>query len=286
MRNGSNNARAIVLGATEFSESDLILTFYTREFGKVKGIAKGARRSRRRFVGTLDAPAHIRGVFHASDRSELVRVDAAALVDGFDGLKSDVLRYANACCLLELVSETTREAQAASGIYDLLLEFLHLMEASDTVPALLGFFEIKLMALAGYQPHLDGCVVCRQDIDKSPGGRICFSSERGGVVCAGCSGGLGLPLTVGTARMLSSAARLGADKLGRLKPAPAMVAESSRLLDDFIRHHIGRELKAKRFLTRLANSQSLRSAAQTPKPAPCDDGACDAVVAREGLIRP
>ncbi|MBI5885500.1 MAG: DNA repair protein RecO [Deltaproteobacteria bacterium] len=262
MKHGSNTARAIVLGATDYSESDLILTFYTEEFGKVKGIAKGARRSRRRFVGTLDAPAHIRGVFHASDRSDLVRMEAAALVDAFSGLKSDVVRYANACCMLELVSETTREGQANSCIYGLLLEFLRLMEAAVAGPALLRFFEIKLMALAGYQPHLDGCVVCRQGFDQAGGGRIYFSSERGGTVCCKCSGGLGLPLSVGTARMLSSAARLDTDKLARLKPAPGMLEESARLLDDFIRHQIGRELKARRFLARLANPGSFSAKAQ------------------------
>lgn len=253
MKHGPNTVHAIVLGATDYSESDLILTFYTAEFGKVKGIAKGARRSRRRFVGTLDAPSHIRGVFHSSDKSDLVRVDAATLADGFSGLKSDVIRYANACCLLELVSETTREGQAGPGIYGLLLEFLRLMETVTADPALLRFFEIKLLALAGYQPHLDGCVVCRQGFVPAGNGRIYFSSERGGTVCFNCSGGLGLPLSVGTARMLSSAARLDTDKLGRIKLAQGMLDESGRLLDDFIRHQIGRELKSKRFLARLKN---------------------------------
>lgn len=249
MRPGSNTAHAVVLNATDYSESDLILTFYTEEFGKIKGIAKGARRSRRRFVGTLDAPSHIRGVFHHNNKSDLVRVEAATLAEGFSGLKSDLVRYANACCLLELVSETTREGQASPAIYGLLLEFLHLIEAAAHDPALLCFFEIKLMALAGYQPHLDGCVLCRRAFD--PASRIYFSSERGGTVCARCSGGLGMPIALGTARMLSSAARLDTDKLGRLKPGQGMLEEGETLLDDFIRHHIGKELKTKRFLARM-----------------------------------
>lgn len=253
MKLGSNTAHAIVLNAVDYSESDLILTFYTEEFGKVKGIAKGARKSRRRFVGTLDAPSHIRGVFHHNNKSDLVRVEAATLAEGFSGLKSDLMRYANACCLLELVSETTREGQSGPGIYGLLLEFLHLLETAVFDPALLCFFEIRLMAMAGFQPHLDGCVTCRRTFDTASGPRIYFSSARGGTVCSSCSGGLGMPISIGTARMLSSAARLDTDKLGRLKLGHGMLDESETLIDDFIRHHIGKELKTKRFLARLKN---------------------------------
>ncbi|OGQ57793.1 MAG: DNA repair protein RecO [Deltaproteobacteria bacterium RIFCSPLOWO2_02_FULL_53_8] len=243
----------------DYSESDLILTFYTEEFGKIKGIAKGARRSRRRFVGTLDVPSHIRGVFHRNDKSDLVRVEAATLAQGFSGLKSDILRYANACCLLELVSEATREGQASPAIYGLLLEFLNIMESAGHEPALRCFFEIKLLALAGFQPHLDGCVLCRSAFDPASVQRIYFSSERGGTVCARCSGGLGMPISLGTARTLSNAARSDVNKLSRLKSGNGMVAESETLLDDFIRHHIGKELKTKRFLARLKNPRPCSS---------------------------
>lgn len=251
MKPGSNTAHAIVLNAMDYSESDLILTFYTKEFGKVKGIAKGARRSRRRFVGSLDAPSHIRGVFHHNDKSGLVRVESAALANSFSWLKSDLVRYANACCLLELISETTGEGQSSPEIYGLLLEFLHLLETAVHVPALLCFFEIKLLALTGFQPHLNGCVLCRRPFDPASGARIYFSSERGGTVCSSCSGGFGMPVSLGTVRMLSNAARLNTDRLGRLKPDQSLLDESETLLDDFIRHHIGKELKTKRFLARM-----------------------------------
>ena len=250
MKRGSNEAHAVLLNATDYGESDMILTFYTEEFGKVKGIAKGARRSRRRFVGALDAPSHVKGIFHHSEKSDLVRVDAASLTDGFSGLKTDVLRYAESCCLLELVSETTREGQPSAAIYRLLLEFLRLFETGGDNKTLLLFFEIKLLGLAGYLPHLDGCVACARPFD-GDGGRIVFSSERGGALCARCSGNAGIPLSVGTARMLSNAARLDVDKLGRLKPSQTSLDESERLLDAFIIHHIGKELKTKKFLTKL-----------------------------------
>jgi len=121
------------------------------------------------------------------------------------------------------------------------------------------FFEIKLLALAGFQPHLDGCVLCRSAFDPASVQRIYFSSERGGTVCARCSGGLGMPISLGTARTLSNAARSDVNKLSRLKSGNGMVAESETLLDDFIRHHIGKELKTKRFLARLKNPRPCSS---------------------------
>jgi DNA repair protein RecO (recombination protein O) len=252
VRRGHRRTEAVVLDSLDFGESDRIISFYTLTYGKIKGIAKGARCSRKRFVGNLDPPSHISLLYFVGEKSDLVRVEEASLVDAFAGLKPDIEGTARACYLLELVSETTREGMPSAEVFRLLLGSLKMLAAGTIGEALDRFFEIRLLSLLGLMPRMDGCVICNGALDGATGG-YGFSADRGGIVCAACSAGVaGLqPVSPSTARILSAAARLDGDKLQRLKVNPGFVEESERLLAAFIRLQIGRELRTKRFMEKL-----------------------------------
>jgi len=256
MNRGLNRAEAVILNSFDYGESDRILTLYTHEYGKLKGIAKGARRSRRRFVGKLEPTSLVRIIFFNSEKSDLVRIDDATLLDGFNTLKADIDLLSYGCYFVELASELTREGVAIPHIFHLLTGFLRMLDAGAEPSTLARFFEVRLLSMAGYLPHLSGCVVC-----KSPDGAdiLRFSSERGGAVCSPCSTGLpGLhSLSPATAATLNLSMRLDAEKLQRLKVAPSFVEESERLLYDFIRHQIGKELKTKKFLEKMRSAGAL-----------------------------
>jgi DNA repair protein RecO (recombination protein O) len=253
MKRGLFKASAVILNSLDYSESDRILTFYTLEHGKITGIAKGARRSRKRFVGNIEPASRIDLVFFHSDKSALVRVEDATLIDAHPALKADIERLSEACYLLELVAEMTREGQHLPRVFNLLTDFLKLLEAGGADPVL-RFFEIRLLSMLGYLPHLDGCVVCRRPFAAEE--RLFFSSAKGGTVCKKCATTAGrvAAVSAGTARLLSMAERIDTDKLARLKPGPAFLEESEEILYDFIKFQIGKELKTKRFMTKLRNS--------------------------------
>ena len=252
MKRGTYRARAVVLNSIDYGESDRILTFYTLEKGKLSGIAKGARRSRKRFVGNLDPLSHINIVYFHNDKSDLVRIEDASLIDAFSILKTDIDRLTDGCYLLELTSELTREGQALPAAYHSLVAFLKLLEAGAG-PEALRFFEVKLLDQSGYLPHLTGCLSCRAAAE---GERLYFSSAKGGLVCRGCSSGITglIPVSPATAALLAMSARLEPEKLGRLKPGPAFLDESERLLYDFIKFQLGKELKTRRFMAKLKSA--------------------------------
>lgn len=254
MKRGLYKTEAVILNSCDFGESDRVLAFYTLGHGKIKGIAKGARRSRKRFVGNLDALSHITLIFFRSEKSELVRVEDATLIEGFQGLKTDIERLSQACYLLELVSEMTREGLVMPRLFEVLLYFIRMLDAGEDPCVVTRFFEIKLLSILGYLPYLEGCVVCKEELQG--GAKLSFSSEKGGAVCAACSAGLGglINMTAGTAKFLGAAEKLEGDKLTRLRPSTVFLEESERLLDDFIRHQVGKELKTKRFLSKLRNA--------------------------------
>ena len=269
MKRGLYKTRAVVLNSIDYGESDKILNFYTEDYGKLGGIAKGARRSRRRFVGNIEPMSHVKLVFFHSEKSELVRVEEAALVDGFSELKLDVEALSVGYYLLELVSEMTREGQAMASLFDLLVSFLGMLNSGGERDVLLRFFEIKLLNILGYMPHLSGCVVCGGALVVDDSGvHLLFSSEKGGIVCIGCGeheagvdaefdiGPSGpVPVSLGTIKVLSSAARFDYEKLARLRPGSAFLAEGERLLGNCIKHQIGKELKTKKFLAKIRTPQ-------------------------------
>ncbi|MBI5587148.1 MAG: DNA repair protein RecO [Deltaproteobacteria bacterium] len=253
MKRGLYKARAVILNSIDYGESDRILTFHTLEHGKLTGIAKGARRSRKRFVGNIEPASEILLVFFHGGKSDMVRVEDASLIDAYSALKSDIERLSQACYLLELVAEMTREGQRLPGVFSLLTGFLKMLETEDG-ETVLRFFEIRLLSMLGYLPHLDCCVVCRRPFAAEE--RLFFSSEKGGTVCARCavSAGSVAGISAGTARLLSMAAKFDTDKLGRLKPGAAFLEESEGILYDFIKFQIGKELKTKKFMAKLKNA--------------------------------
>lgn len=251
MKRGLYRAEAIILNSFDYSESDRILTFYTREHGKIKGIAKGARRSKKRFVNNLEPLCLIKLIYFQSEKSELVRVEDSTLIEGFQNLRADIDRLSLGCYLLELVSEMTREGQVLSPVFTLLGGFLKMLDEGGEAEALVRFFEIRLLAALGYMPYLNGCVTCKSHFDGEAA--LKFSSDRGGVVCRRCSAaatGL-IGISAGTVRFLQTAARFDLDKLRRLKPAQTTLDECEKVMYDFIKFQIGKELKTKRFIDKM-----------------------------------
>ncbi len=252
MKMGHYTTEAVVLNSFNFAESDAIIAFCTLDYGKLRAVAKGLRRSRKRFVGKLDPPALIRLMFFHNGRAELQRVEDAVLIDGLVNLKSDITRLAHASYLLELSSEFTREGQDTSGIYGLLSAFLKMMDSGIEPVSLCRFFDIKLLSALGYLPHLGSCVSCGKGLEGASTGPF-FSSSKGGMLCKGCSKALSglVPVSIGSARVLSAAERFDAKKITRLKADKAFLKESDAALSDFITHILGKGLKTRGFLEKL-----------------------------------
>jgi len=255
VKRGHYTTEAVALNSVDYGESDRIVTFYTEDHGKLGGIAKGARRSRRRFVGNLDPLCHVRLLFFHPGGGALSRVENVTLLEGFGGLKADIERYALACYMLELTGEMTGEGHPVPGLFAELMGFLRLLDRSCDPDSLLRFFEIKLLSTVGYLPHLGGCVVCREE---SGNGRLFFSPEKGGAVCRACAPGAGnvLAMSAGTERFLVMASRLALEKLPRLVPGPAFVKEGGEILQGFIEYHIGKELKTRKFIDKMKAAAS------------------------------
>ena len=246
-----HTTEAIVIRSLPFGESDKIVTFFTKDFGKIKGIAKGARRSRKRFQNALELFAHLRLAFFAREGMGLVRAEGCDLLHSFCGIRDNLARIVYANYFLELVNEMTGEREPARETYDLLFSFLSGLDGEEPHEEALRIFEIRMLSLFGYRPNMRTCSLCKKDWEElktTP--TVFFSFQKGVLVCERCSKGEGplVPLSLGTARLIERISQMEMSKVHRFRFTVQALQESRSLLPRFIMYQLGKELKSLKML--------------------------------------
>jgi DNA repair protein RecO (recombination protein O) len=242
---------AVILHSLDFAESDKLLTFFTRDFGKLRGIAKGAKRSRKRFGSGLEPLTCSAVCFFEKEKTSLVRLDHCDIVDSYPHIHSDLMRLGYAGYIAELISVTAAERERSSELYALLISFLALLNQPSFREEFVRIFELRLLALAGYQPELRSCVICRKEAkDKH---RHWFCQSKGGLICSNCfEDSLDhAHLSWGTIRTLQRAQTIELAKIKRLFFSSQAREESRRILPHFIEYRIEKPLKSLRLLQQL-----------------------------------
>ncbi len=151
---------AVVIRVLDHGESDKIVTFYCPELGRLTGIAKGAKRSKKRFVNKLELFSQLQIRFAGNSRSSLVRIDQAELVNAYPVIRSNYSRYTAATLIGELMLHSSRENDGDPKVFKLLVWSLAQLNKGKEVDQTIILFQIRMLALAGYQPMLKGCVRC------------------------------------------------------------------------------------------------------------------------------
>ncbi|MGE5401659.1 MAG: DNA repair protein RecO [Ignavibacteriales bacterium] len=176
---------AIVLNKMNYGETSKIATFFTRDYGKLSGIIKGARTPKSSMGIKIDIFNHVQIVVYKKHNSELQLISQAELISYYPRLKENLnkLKYANA--VLELVQVLTMEEEAHPKLYRGIIRILSLFESSNQNPGVLLIrFIIFLLKEVGYELQLEQCSICEREI--MPGQeKYSFNFERG-IVCDSC----------------------------------------------------------------------------------------------------
>jgi DNA repair protein RecO (recombination protein O) len=242
---------AIVLRLHDYGESDRIVTFCTTGYGKVRGIAKGARRSRKRFANALEPFCCSQLLFTRRGPDSLAMIDSSEVISHFPLIRADLEKTLRASYLIDLTDQFVPEEKKNEAVFDLLHAFLCLFEELPAAESLLRFFEIRLLKLAGYNPVLDRCLLCRAPVENESAYR--FTAADGGLTCLSCrpDGANAIPVSHGTIRTLLLGRDISLERLGRIVLSRQSADESRRLLAHFIRHILGRELKSLHVLNEI-----------------------------------
>jgi DNA repair protein RecO (recombination protein O) len=253
----SLRTEALILRSIDFGESDRILHLLTPEVGRLPVIAKGARRSVRRFSGTLDLFNHVKIQVDLRRPNSLARLDQASLIDPFISLRSETARFALGCYLLELFDRLAPERGTRADTQRLFAFALGALRmVAERVPdlRLRTLIELRALDALGLRPEFSRCVRC----GSAPAGRgpVGFHVADGGVVCDRCCAQLDgiLRVQLGTVRALERGLHLDLERLDRLAMGRVSLAEARQLLGRFQRFHLGVELRSGPYLDRVLRS--------------------------------
>lgn len=247
-----------MLRSVDFGESDRVLQLLVPESGRISAMAKGARRSRRRFAGTLDLFNHLRVSIEQRRSGAMARLDQAQLVRSFTELRRDPARFALGCYLLELIGRLAPDGGVRADterLFDFALAALGQVSRRSPDLRLRALLELRALDALGLRPELGRCVRCgRRPEGEAPLG---FHVSDGGPVCGACGvrmEGL-LPVHPGTLRALEQGLRFDLEHLERLVLPPRSLAEARELLARFQRFHLGVELRSEPFLEQMLASR-------------------------------
>jgi len=243
---------AIVLRVRAYGESDKIVTFLTRDWGKVTGIAKGAKRSRRRFVNVLEPFTSVQLRFRPSRTNDLALILGCDLVRSFRAPSRDLQRYAFASYLVELIDVMVTGRESGEETFALLLHGLTVLEECHELPlSFLPGFELLLLTYVGYAPNVEGCQQCGLLIDRRTGS-VAFSPSLRGVLCPRChgKGGAALFLSEETVRLLSNPKERNPEMFLLMEMSSRVCREMRTVVTGLLSHHLARPLKSRAFLER------------------------------------
>ena len=189
----------------KYRETSKIVTLYTRDFGKMSVIVKGARQSKNTFGASLEPMSYVHAVVYRKEERELQTLSQCDVVHSLRALTEDLEKMSAGMTIIELVSVIAHEEEKNITLFNLLIATLTALNDAKANPAFhLYFFEIHLARILGFQPVFDRCISCGRSVSKqlSPDDEIPFHLGRGGPLCGHCPKGGGQTVLISRSNLL------------------------------------------------------------------------------------
>ena len=236
----------IVIKSFDFRETSRIATFFTKNYGKVKGVLKGIRKDTKKFGSHVDKFTINDIVYYQYQRSDLHLISQCDLKHFFLSIQQDYQRNMAANYMLELVDIIMPAEEANTDIYQLMVDYLTTLESTGDIEKLVRIFQIKILLHSGFSPHLDSCVKCGRKAE----GRARFSQSSGGLICPRCPA-IGNSFTLISPGTISSILHIEKSpwrQCLRLGLTSTSQRETKFILNNFLVYHLEKTIKTARFL--------------------------------------
>ena len=239
--------RAVVIGRRALGESDRLVEFYTRDFGKVRGVAKAARRPRSRFLAALEPLTLGVLVFFDTGRSELVRVDHFDILDPFVRVREHLERLGRGAWTVECLARLSADRDPNAALFGLLVRSLRALEAGICPARVAICFGVRAVDLLGHRPRIDRCVECGRAY---PFQDAVLDVEAGGLVCVPCGARAhAIPLSGAAVGTLGRLRGFRWEEALRLPLSAPLDEELTLVLEGIVARLIGQVPRSMRFLS-------------------------------------
>jgi len=247
----SHRMEAVVLRHQDWGEADRLLWMYTRQQGKVRALAKGVRKMRSRKAGHLEPFTRVQLLL--AEGRDLFIITQAEAVEHYLSLRADLVRIGYAAYVVELLDRFTYEEGDTPGLFRLLVDTLGRLDAAPDPAFAVRYYEIHMLDLVGFRPHLFHCAACGEAIQAED---QYFSAEQGGVLCPSCGLEMGgvQPISIQALRLLRHLQRSDYTEAHRLSLSPQVDREVEQLMQHYITYLLERSLNTPAFLRRVRSA--------------------------------
>lgn len=242
---------AIVLKNQDIRETSLLVTFFTKDFGKIQGIAKGIRGQRGRINNSLEPLASVNIVFYERKRGNIHTVSQCDLKNYFTDLRKDLTKTAYGYYFIELVKDFLQLHDKNENVFNLLLNSLDFLNLGRMDAEILArVFELKLLSLSGFKPKVDSCLKCSKSVTE----KAFFCFREGGLVCEKCLLEIKSPVVNISSETLFFIHLLESKKLSELQYLKIINSVQKKLiliLHQFMQVHIEKKFKSLDFVRHI-----------------------------------
>ncbi len=233
---------AFVIFKRAYGESDRIIRLFTRASGKVTAIAKGANRSQKRFMNTLELFNHINVEYFEKYGRGITRMENADIIETNSGIEKSLKKTCIASFFTELVDRLTKEKEPHESLFLALKELLYAVKDHDFTYSDMLYYQFSMLDILGYMPNFDSCVYCGAVMIDNE--KLYFSKERGGVLCKSCS--KSIPHTVYGENVIPGLILV---KNHRRQPLNAILHyQAQDIMEGFMSFHLDVEFRSYRIL--------------------------------------
>jgi len=240
---------AIVLKNNLIGETDKIATLFTKSYGKLQAVAKGARRSKSRFVNAIRP--FIVANYVIFEGQNYYYIDQWELIEAYKNIEKDLVKFSVASYIAETINKILEENQKSERLYLFLKHSLKAVDELQIDPLIfISSYNLKLVSLLGYMPQLDNCVVCGKGENLKY-----FSNSCGGAVCINCKNKCfdAKPLHGVTLKAIKYFLKGDYDKLQNIKVSGVIKEEVDKIITAYMKEHLEIEFKSKDFINKLQN---------------------------------
>ena len=239
---GLVKTRAVVIKSQRFGEADRIVTFYTEKMGKIRGIARGARRLKSRLGGALEPFGFIDLTVFEKSPENLARISQVDIIQSFGQLRESLSLMAAAARMVNMIKAITPDRDPHTSIFNTLVRGLQSLEADGDPELCSLIFQVHVLGQTGFRPQTDHCAGCNADIDHE---KAQFSPRSGGLVCRSCRERIVdrcFPMSPGSLAFIQQARRLPFPTVTRLRAAGQIRREVEDIIDSYVQYVIGKPL--------------------------------------------
>jgi DNA repair protein RecO (recombination protein O) len=246
----------IVLECNDHGESDVIVTLFSRDNGRMTAIAKGAKKSLKRFVNKLEIFSFLHVVCQRKTPASLALLAEADLHCAFFNIRHHLELYVVATVIREFLLIAIKDGEPDEHIFQLSLWAFHQLDQNHTPRTILALFLIRFFEYVGYRPNLDNCGRCQGQVSTS--GPLNFLPEAGTLFCSHCLAPATpmSSLSQGTLKMLRTAQNLPLQRLDRLRLSEPLQQESLSMLHAYGKSLFQRDIVSWRHLWRQPRRRS------------------------------